>query len=350
MADPAGAAGPELGGEGGPWPPLRAFGGGRGGGALRVGAALIALLIAAALAAPLLTPADPAEQLDPVAGRYLPPGSHRAVVRLAGGGTLLADRVERLDGAVTVERLGRVVTLPAAEVVSPAPGQPAESRLFLLGTDRFGRDLWSRLVYGTRVSLAVGLLTALLALSIGVVVGAAAGIGGPLADGVLMRAVDAMVAMPRMFLVVAVVALFRPGGWAIVGILGATGWMTISRLLRAELLALQKRPFVLAARGLGLSPFQILRRHLLPNALTPVLVQTGLLVGDAILAESTLSFLGLGIPPPAPSWGNLIAEGQSRLIGAWWLATFPGLAIVVTVVAFNLVVDGLRDRLDPRSR
>jgi len=162
-----------------------------------------------------------------------------------------------------------------------------------------------------------------------------------------MRAVDAALALPRLFLILALVALLHPGLVAIVLILGGTSWMQISRLVRAEILSLKERDFVVAARAIGQTPLRILTRHLLPNALTPVLVQVGLLVGDVILAESTLSFLGLGVPPPVPSWGNLIADGSDRLLQAWWLATFPGLAIVLTVVAFNLLADGLRDALDP---
>jgi peptide/nickel transport system permease protein len=228
-----------------------------------------------------------------------------------------------------------------------ADGEPPR-RFFLLGTDRFSRDLWSRLVWGGRVSLAVGLLAAALSLTLGLLVGAAAAVGGPVIDAVLMRTVDAALALPRLFLILAIVALLHPGLGTVILILGGTTWMMTSRLVRAEILGLAQRDFVVAARAIGQTPLRILTRHLLPNALTPVLVEVGLLVGDVIVVESTLSFLGLGVPPPTPSWGNLIADGGDRLIQAWWLATFPGLAIVITVIAFNLVADGLRDALDPR--
>lgn len=317
-------------------------------GALLAGAILIALLAALTLAAPLVTPAGPAEQLDPVAGRYLPPGSERAVLRFADGRSLLADRAERRGDEIVVSRLGQLDRLAAAEVVNlGADGEPPR-RFFLLGTDRFSRDLWSRLVWGGRVSLAVGLLAAALSVTLGLLVGAAAAVGGPLADAVLMRTVDAALALPRLFLILAIVAFFHPGLGTVILILGGTTWMMTSRLVRAEILGLAQRDFVVAARALGLTPLRILTRHLLPNALTPILVHVGLLVGDVIIVESTLSFLGLGVPPPTPSWGNLIADGGDRLIQAWWLATFPGLAIVVTVIAFNLLADGLRDALDPR--
>jgi peptide/nickel transport system permease protein len=313
------------------------------------GGALLALLVVLALAAPLVAPADPAEQLDPVAGRYLPPGSRRVALVFADGRSLLAESAERRGEELVVRRLGRSERHPAAKVVNlGSDGRPAEHR-FLLGTDRFSRDVWSRVVWGARLSLAVGLLAVALAITFGVAVGATAAVGGPVVDAVLMRAVDAFLSIPRLFLILALVALFQPGIVAVVVILGATGWMRVSRLVRAEILGLREREFILAARGVGLTPWKILTRHLLPNALTPVVVEAGLLVGDVILAESTLSFLGLGVPPPAPSWGNLIAEGSDRLTDAWWLATFPGIAIVLAVIAFNLLADGLRDALDPRQ-
>jgi peptide/nickel transport system permease protein len=325
-------------------PPSR----GRGRSALLwCGATLLGLLVLVALTAPLLAPADPDAQPDPVAARFLPPGSVRWSLQFADGRSILGERAVRQADEVVVERLGETARYPAAEVVNLGPDGEPRRRFFLLGTDRFSRDLWSRLVFGARVSLAVGLLATALALSLGLAVGAAAAVGGPWADALLMRAVDAVLAVPRLFLILSLVALLRPGLVAIVLILGGTTWMGISRLVRAEILGLKERDFVVAARAIGQTPWRILTRHLLPNALTPVLVQVGLQVGDVIIAESTLSFLGLGVPPPAASWGNLIADGSDRLLQAWWLATFPGLAIVLTVVAFNLMADGLRDALDP---
>lgn len=318
-------------------------------GILAAGAALVALLVALALAAPWVAGADPTEQLDPVAGRYLPPGSRRVPVVFTDGRTLLAERAVRRGDDLVVERLGRTESYPVASLAGGQAGAAPAARRFPLGTDRFSRDVWARLVWGARVSLSVGALAALLALTLGTLIGAAAAAGGRWLDGVLMRLVDAALAVPRLFLLIALVALFRPGAAAIVLILGGTGWMGVSRLVRAEILAVQGRDYVLAARAAGQHPLRTLVRHLLPSALTPLLVSIGLLVGNVILVESALSFLGLGLPPPMPSWGEMISAGADRLTGAWWVATFPGLAIVVTVVAFNLLADGLRDALDPHG-
>ena len=319
-------------------PPLLAWGG-----------AMVAALALVALLAPWLAPYDPAEQLDPPAALMRPPGTELAAVHLADGEWRLADRVRRTPEGLEIERLGRTETLPASRVLNLTPDGVADRRLFLLGSDRFGRDLLSRTLYGTRVSLAVGVIAMALALTLGIAVGSAAALGGRWLDAVLMRGVDALMAFPWLFLMMALAAFLRPGAAATVGLMGATAWTTISRLTRAEILSLRNREFILAARAIGQHPLTILWRHLLPNALAPVLVQATLLVGNLILLESSLSFLGMGIQPPTPSWGNLVAEGQSVLIQAWWIAAFPGAALAITVIAFNLLNDGLRDALDPRK-
>ena len=312
------------------------------------GALLVGLLAFVALAAPWLAGADPSTQFDPVAGRYLPPGSERVPLIFADGRRLLAEHAARSGDRMVAQRLGRRESYPAAELVDlPAHGVPAAQR-FPLGSDRFGRDVWSRLIYGARVSLAVALLAVLLATLIGTAVGAAAAMTAEWIDTVLMRLVDALLAVPRLFLLLALVALFSPSTASLVVIIALTSWMTVARLVRAELLSLREREFVVAARALGAHPLRILAVHLLPNALTTLLVLSGLLIGAVILLESALSFLGLGIQPPTPSWGNMIGEGADRLLAAWWVPTFAGLAIVLTVVAFNLLADGLRDALDPR--
>jgi peptide/nickel transport system permease protein len=318
-------------------------------GTLRGGIALVALLLAVAAAAPLLAPYDPTAQVDPAVAKGRPPGTSLAEIHLRDGRRLLAERAIRTPQGLVASRLGRTETFPASAVANLTAGGVAHHRRFLLGSDRFGRDVLSRTLYGARVSLAVGLVSVALAVTLGIAAGAAAALGGRLADNVVMRLVDALLAFPSLFLVIAVSALFHSGGPAVVLILAATSWMETSRLARAELLSLERRDFVLAARATGEGPLAIFFRHLLPNAMTPLLVQGALLVGSLILAESSLSFLGLGIQPPTPSWGNMVSDGRDALVTAWWASTFPGAALAVTVIAFNLLADGLRDALDPRS-
>ena len=314
------------------------------------GGLLAGLLGLAAAAAPWLAPYDPDEQLDPASGSYRPPGTSLAAVRLADGIWRLADRVERTPGGLRIERRGQTEVLSAGQVLNLTPDGVADRRFYLLGSDKFGRDLWSRMLWGGRISLLIGLLAAVLSLVLGVAVGAAAALGGRWLDSLLMRGVDAILALPWVLLLVTLSALFRPGTEALVVILALGAWMGISRLTRAELLSLKEREFALAARAIGLHPFVIFWRHLLPNAFTPVLIQTTLLIGQIILVESGISFLGMGVQPPTATWGNLIAEGRESIAFAWWNATFPGAAISLAVIAFNLLGDGLRDVMDPRTR
>lgn len=319
-------------------------------GALRGGLALAALLAAVALFAPLLAPHDPDAQVDPAVGKVRPPGTALPEIRLRDGRRLLAEFVVRTPAGLAAYRLGRAESFSAAEVANLTDRGVQGRRRFPLGSDRFGRDVLSRTLYGARVSLGIGLASVALAVTLGIAAGALAALGGRVADTVLMRLVDALLAFPSLFLVIAVSALFHSGGLAVVAVLAATSWMETSRLARAELLSLSRRDFVLAARSTGEGPAAIFFRHLLPNAMTPLVVQGALLAGSLILAESALSFLGLGIQPPTPSWGNMIADGRDLLVTAWWVSTFPGAALAVTVIAFNLLADGLRDVLDPRAR
>ncbi len=224
------------------------------------------------------------------------------------------------------------------------------SRAHLLGTDPLGRDVLSRIIYGARVSLLVGFGAVGIATLIGVVVGALAGYYGGWVGQVLMRLVDLMLCFPTIFLILAVIAVLGPSIWNIMVIIGLTGWMGVARLVRAEFLSLKEREFVAAARALGASDLRLICRHLLPNALTPVMVSATLGVAGAILVESSLSFLGLGVQPPTPSWGNMLTMGKDSIEIAWWLSVFPGLAILVTVMSYNLLGEGIREAIDPRLR
>jgi peptide/nickel transport system permease protein len=218
----------------------------------------------------------------------------------------------------------------------------------LLGTDELGRDVLTRLLFGARISLKVGFVAVGIAVATGTVVGLVAGYYGGWLDSLLMRLVDIMLCFPTFFLILAVIAMLEPSIWYIMIVIGLTGWMGVARLVRAEVLSLREREFVMAARGLGASDIRIIFRHILPNALSPVLVSATLGVAGAILTESALSFLGIGVQPPTPSWGNILTSGKDYIEFAWWLSLFPGLAILVTVLSYNLVGEGIRDALDPR--
>ncbi|MBW1713681.1 MAG: ABC transporter permease, partial [Deltaproteobacteria bacterium] len=219
-----------------------------------------------------------------------------------------------------------------------------------LGTDELGRDVLARMIYGAQISLKVGFVAVGIATLIGIVLGALAGYYSGWVDSVIMRLVDIMLCFPAFFLILAVIALLEPSIWNIMIVIGLTSWMGVARLVRAEFLGLKKREFVSAARVLGASDKRIIFRHLLPNAMAPVLVSATLGVAGAILTESALSFLGIGVQPPTPSWGNILTAGKDNIEVAWWLSVFPGLAILITVLAYNLLGEGLREALDPRLR
>ncbi|MEX2465843.1 MAG: ABC transporter permease [Gemmatimonadota bacterium] len=261
------------------------------------GSIVIAGLYATALVTPLITPYDPVVQ-----------------------GSLLTERLVGLSGA-----------------------HP-------LGTDQFARDVLSRLLYGARISLSIGFLAVAISVTIGTTLGAVAGFLGGLVDTVIMRFVDMVISFPRLILLITIIALFEPSIFLITAVLGLTLWPSTARIVRGEVLSLKEREFVQAAVALGYSRPRIIFRHLIPNALAPVIVAATLGIGNTIVLEAGLSFLGLGVQPPTPSWGTMVDGGRGHLLDAWWLSTFPGLAIVFTVLSFNLVGDGLRDALDPRLR
>lgn len=264
--------------------------------------ALLVLLALGAIAVPLLSADDPRTMGDVVAQRFLPP--------------------------FTTDQHGA---------------------FHLLGTDRFGRDIFARTMLAARISLVIGVMGSLLAGAVGIALGALSGWRGGVLDRLLMGAADALLAIPRLILLLVCAALWRPGTLTVVAVLVATGWMAVARLVRAEVLGIRTRPFVEGAAALGARPARILWRHVLPNALGSAIVAMTLGVGGAILLESGLSFLGLGVQPPQPSWGNMIADGRDAIVLAPWVALAPGLALIVTVVASTFLGDALRDRLAGES-
>jgi len=268
---------------------------------------------------------------------------------------LSKNRLALIGGAIV---LVLALMAGAAPLVSPHdPHKPDVKRILeppstrhWLGTDQIGRDVLSRMLYGARVSLAVGFVSVGIATAIGIALGAGAGYHGGPVDGAVMRLVDLMLVFPRFFLLLAVLAFLKPSIWTIMVVIGLTGWMGVARLVRAEFLALKEREFVIWSQSIGASAFRIIWRHILPNAMGPVLVAMTLGIPAAILTESGLSFLGLGVRPPYATWGNILNEGKEVIELAWWLSVYPGLAILVTVLSYNLLGEGIRDALDPRLR
>jgi len=267
------------------------------------GIAVLAFVAGAGVAAPLISTGAPAAQHEVVATRFQPP--------------------------LSTDRAGT---------------------FHLLGTDRFGRDVWTRLVYGARISIAVGGAAVLLSLVIGLVVGAAAGYWPGVPRVVLLGVTDFTIAVPRVVLILLLAALTRPSAGLVILVVGLTGWMSVARLVQGEVRALTARPFVEGALALGLSQRRVLARHIAPNALTPVIVSAALGLGQAITLEASLSFLGLGVQPPTPSWGNMIASGRDTLVNAPWVATAPGIALALVVIACTLLGDALQDALNPTAR
>jgi peptide/nickel transport system permease protein len=306
---------------------------------LRVGLGILVSWAIVAAAAPVLPMRDPNAQPDGLVLRNLAPMTVVHVLTLPDGSTRYANELRREPGGALSLRRG--------EAWTALPGEPVQDRRirFVLGTDSLGRDLASRLVWGARVSLVAGLLAALVAVAIGGSVGLTAGFLGGRVDSLLMRATDGALAIPRLFLLLLLAALFRPSLGTTVLLVGCTTWMAAARLVRSEALSIREREFVAAAQAAGASPARVALRHVLPQAAAVLGVEASLRLGQAVLLEASLSFLGLGVPPPAASWGGLIADGRDRLLDAWWIATWPGLALAGVVIAASLVADGARERL-----
>ncbi|MEA3223729.1 MAG: ABC transporter permease [Thermodesulfobacteriota bacterium] len=267
-----------------------------------------------------------------------------------------------LRDPVAVTGLGLVLVFFVISIFSSviAPYDPnainVESILFspsnahIFGTDELGRDVFSRMVYGAGISLKVGFVAVGIAVVIGIVLGSIAGYYGGWIDAAIMRFVDIMLCFPSFFLILTVIAFMEPSIFNIMAVIGLTSWMGITRLVRAEFLSLKERDFVLAARAMGASDLRVIFYHILPNAMAPVLVFAALGIAAAVLTESALSFLGIGVQPPTPSWGNILAQGKNVLGIAWWLSLFPGIAILLTVLGYNLLGEGIRDAIDPRLK
>lgn len=273
----------------------------------------------------------------------------------------------RRGSAIGSVGLGIVVLVALTAVLAPwiSPHDPSRQNLaaflqppvwisgnwqYVLGTDILGRDVLSRLIHGARVSLLVGVSAVAMAGTIGVLLGLTAGYLGGAVDALVMRLADIQLVLPTLVLAVALAAALGPGLATVVFVLGVTGWVRYARLLRGQTLAIRNQEYVEAARAVGSPTSRIVLRHLLPNVSTTIIVIASLEIASMIIAEASLSYLGLGLQPPTPSWGGMVAEGRDYLAAGWWVATFPGLAIVITVLGFNLFGDWLRDMLDPVSR
>lgn len=257
---------------------------------------------------------------------------------------------------------GIVILLFAVSLLAPviAPYDPgaidlknvlaSPSAEHWFGTDQLGRDVLSRMIWGARISLKVGFVATGLAILIGMILGAVAGYYGGWIDAVIMRFVDIMLCFPTFFLILAVIAFLEPSIWNIMIVIGLTSWMGVTRLVRADFISLRERDFVRAARSIGANDARIIFVHILPNALASILVAATLGIAGAILTESALSFLGIGVQPPTPSWGNILTAGKDNIDIAWWISLYPGLAILITVVGYNLLGEGIRDASDPRLK
>ncbi|MDD5020976.1 MAG: ABC transporter permease [Endomicrobiaceae bacterium] len=250
-----------------------------------------------------------------------------------------------------------IVTAVSAPIISPY--SQSEQNLYqrllppssqhLFGTDDLGRDVFSRMIYGSRISLAVGFISVFIILFIGTLLGIVAGYFGGKIDSVIMRFTDIVLCFPTFFLILLIIAFLEPNIFNVMIVIGLTSWPGLARLVRAEVLSLKEREFISVAKMMALSNTRIFAVHILPNIISPLMVYSSLAIGGAILTESALSFLGLGVQPPMSSWGQILTSGKDYIYIAWWLSVFPGIAILLTVLAFNLVGEAIRDVFDPKE-
>jgi peptide/nickel transport system permease protein len=269
------------------------------------------------------------------------------LVRMVGNERVFVGCVVLLATFVVAVFAGQVAPYdPNAQILAARFGPPGSAHL--LGSDQLGRDVLSRVIWGSRVSLGVGFASMLITIVIGTAIGIAAGYGGGWIDGLLMRFVDIFISIPVFILLLTIVAIYGVNVPLLVAFIGVSAFPGAARIVRAEVLSLMPREFIAASRVIGSSPLRIMIRHILPNLLPIIVVSATLRVGAAILTEAGLSYFGLGVPPPSPTWGSMVADGRNSLDVAWWVSTFPGVALLVVVIATNLVGDGLRDVLDPR--
>ncbi len=302
-------------------------------GRLTAGLALLTVMVLLCGLGPLVLPRLPGT--DPAHAALLPPGTRVEVLMLDDGRVLLRPQTTAPGtGSSFSQSAGDGATIVSTGRFT-----------FWLGSDRYGRDLLRELLEGGRISLLIAASSLLLALILGVGAGIVAGSSGRVFDGILMRLIDALLAFPVLFLMILVVAVFRPSVPMLVAVLGATSWMTLARLVRGQILSLRSMPFVVASRAAGSRWHQIWRLHYLPHLTGTVAQDAALRMGDLVLAEATLSYLGLGVPPSIPTWGSLVAQGHKVLVDGWWLATFPGLAIATLVIALALVGDGIHEHV-----
>jgi peptide/nickel transport system permease protein len=307
----------------------------------------LAMLALLALLAPYLPLPSPTEISESVVLRDLPPMARVDLILLADGSRVHTNEIETdSDQSLSYRQGTEWHSIPTTALAGQTEDDWHRTQRFILGTDRHGRDLASRLLHGARISLLIGLMAASIAVVIGIIVGLVSAMAGGLVDSLLMRFTDLVLAIPRLFLALMLVALWGTSLTTTTVVLGTTTWMAAARLVRGEVLAAKGLDYVEAARAGGAAPLRLGIFHLLPAALVPVIVEGALRVGDSILLETSLSFLGLGVPPPLASWGNLIRDGLSSLrLGIWWTTAFPVIALACTVISFTVIGQSLQQRL-----